>query len=155
MPILCSIYALRIKSNTSVWIYTLLRKSVCKMRLASCVIWRACEIAQTKGYAILATAHHADDQIETLTMRKARGAGLKGLCGIHTLSTSHGLKLWRPILHWRKSEILQKLALDGRLFRTDSSNSSLAYFRNRTRQALEALAPDDKWYQTCQAHRLF
>ena len=116
---------------------------------------RACEIAKTKGYAILATAHHADDQIETLTMRKARGAGLKGLCGIHTLSTSHGLKLWRPILHWRKSEILQKLALEGRLFRTDSSNSSLAYFRNRTRQALEALAPDDKWYNQCETHRLF
>ena len=47
----------------------------------------AAQLAKKNGYCWLATAHHADDQIETLIMRQARGAGLTGLAGIRAVTS--------------------------------------------------------------------
>lgn len=53
----------------------------------------------------LATAHHADDQAETLLMRLGRGAGLAGLTGIRESRDLGGVTLIRPLLGWRRAEL--------------------------------------------------
>jgi tRNA(Ile)-lysidine synthase len=80
----------------------------------------------------LATAHHADDQIETVLFRLMRGTGLRGLAGIPLRRGA----IIRPLLRFRKSE-LQAYAQQNQLgFREDESNSSDVYTRNRIRRAL-------------------
>jgi len=58
-----------------------------------------------RGMGALATAHHADDQAETLLMRLARGAGLAGLSGIREARDLGGVRLVRPLLGWRRAEL--------------------------------------------------
>lgn len=107
-------------------------------RLAACF-----EIQTNEGLAHAVTAHHQDDLIETLVMRKRRGAGLKGLVGIsrrrilkNPLQKGRELALWRPLLGVKKSEIVAALNERGLSYRTDSSNATPKYFRNRVRQEL-------------------
>ena len=47
---------------------------------------------------VLLTGHHADDQIETVSMRLQRGSGLGGLAGIRPLSFREGVAVLRPLL---------------------------------------------------------
>lgn len=54
-----------------------------------------------RDIALLMTAHHADDQLETLIMRLNRGAGLAGLSGIRGKTGN----VVRPLLGWRKTEL--------------------------------------------------
>src|SRR3546814_89144 len=49
----------------------------------------------------IATAHHADDQLETLIMRLNRGSGVAGLAGIRPTG---GMTI-RPLLGWRRAEL--------------------------------------------------
>lgn len=76
-------------------------------------------------------------------MRSSRGAGLSGLCGIRRNSflrnpflAGSRLKLSRPLIGLTKQEILAGLRAEGIGFRTDSSNLSDKYFRNRVRRGL-------------------
>lgn len=78
------------------------------------------------------TAHHADDQLETVWMRFIRGTGLKGLGSIWP---KRGVWL-KPLLPFSKSEILDFLHLNQIAYRTDESNLSHSYFRNRVRHKL-------------------
>lgn len=58
-----------------------------------------CELAQSQGCPFVATAHHADDQAETMLMAAARGAGLAGLSGISpTRPLNASVTLIRPML---------------------------------------------------------
>jgi tRNA(Ile)-lysidine synthase len=64
--------------------------------------------ARAEGLAALATAHHLDDQAETLAMRLNRGAGARGLAGMRAVATVPGdpaLPLLRPLLGWRRAEL--------------------------------------------------
>ena len=45
----------------------------------------------------LFTAHHGDDQIETILMRLTRGSSLKGYAGIENISMDRGYKIVRPL----------------------------------------------------------
>ena len=84
------------------------------------------EQAAAQG-AVVATAHHADDQAETLLLKLARGAGLKGLSGIYPrLQDQEGrLRVIRPLLSFRRQEILDYLERRRMTFRTDASNCRL------------------------------
>ena len=67
--------------------------------------------AMERGLPAVATAHHADDQAETLLMRLARGAGVGGLGGTRARrALSEEVMLVRPLLGWRKSELVALVA---------------------------------------------
>jgi tRNA(Ile)-lysidine synthase len=89
----------------------------------------------------LATAHHADDQAETLLMRMGRGAGLPGLAGIRAcrpLSEGSDILLIRPLLGWRKQELTAVVAASGLRAVDDPSNRSPRFDRSRIRAWLTA-----------------
>ncbi|WP_425334346.1 tRNA lysidine(34) synthetase TilS [Pelagerythrobacter marensis] len=87
----------------------------------------------------LATAHHADDQAETLLMRLNRGSGLPGLAGIRsaTLLPDRTHFVVRPLLEWRRAELAALVEAAGLEAADDPSNRDPAYDRARIRQAIE------------------
>jgi len=83
---------------------------------------------------ILFTAHHGDDQIETILMRLTRGSSLKGYAGIETISIDRGYKIARPLLFVTKQEIMDYLDNKKIWYAIDKSNNDLKYTRNRYRK---------------------
>ncbi len=94
--------------------------------------------AQEAGLGAIATAHHADDQAETLLMRLNRGSGLAGLAGVRPRGRIGGgdTLLLRPLLGWRKAELAQVVAAAGIEPAEDPSNTNPAFDRARLRVAL-------------------
>ncbi len=84
------------------------------------------------GYDHILTAHHLDDQVETLLMRFFKGSGVHGL---HGILPRQGATL-RPLLSFRKEEILSYLKQRKLEFSVDSTNGTDAYERNRLRSSL-------------------
>ena len=101
--------------------------------------------ARRAGARAILTAHTADDQLETLLMRLARGTGLSGLPGMRpALATGHGpggRMLWlKPLLGATRAEIEADLVRAGQTWREDRSNRDPRYARNRVRhEAIPAL----------------
>lgn len=85
-----------------------------------------------KKVSWLLTAHHADDQLETLLMRLNRGSGVAGLAGIRAQNKS----VARPLLNWRKAELEALVAQAGLHAVDDPSNRDARYDRARMRAAL-------------------
>jgi len=85
--------------------------------------------ARRAGAALIATAHTADDQLETLLMRLARGTGLPGLGG---MSARRGRWI-KPLLEAPRADIEADLERAGQRWREDRSNADRIYFRNRVR----------------------
>jgi tRNA(Ile)-lysidine synthase len=93
---------------------------------------------ENRGLPALATAHHADDQAETLLMRLARGAGVRGLGGARARrKLTEAVALVRPLLGWRKSELVAIVEGAGLDAVDDPSNRDPRHDRSRIRQALE------------------
>lgn len=85
----------------------------------------------------IATAHHADDQAETLLMRLLRGSGVGGLGATRaTRLLSETVLLVRPLLGWRKSELVGLVADAGLNPVDDPSNSDPKHDRSRIRAFL-------------------
>ena len=100
--------------------------------------------ARQVGAVAIATAHTADDQLETLLMRMSRGTGLTGMAGMRARQGA-----WiKPLLHATRADIERDLRQHGLSWREDASNASPAFTRNRVRHGvvpalLEALrAPE-------------
>lgn len=91
-----------------------------------------------RGLAALATAHHLDDQAETLLMRLSRGAGVRGLAAIRPLSRvpGSGHALVRPLLGWSRAELGALCEASGVTPVDDPSNADDAFERIRFRKAL-------------------
>ena len=97
--------------------------------------------ANTRNLGAIVTAHHADDQAETLLMRLARGAGARGLAGMRSASPvpGHpGLALLRPLLGWRKAELAAIVVRAGIDPVRDPSNADLRFERAQVRARLAA-----------------
>jgi tRNA(Ile)-lysidine synthase len=92
--------------------------------------------AADRGLHVLATAHHADDQAETMLMRLARGAGVGGLAGIRARREEGPLTVVRPLLGWRREELARIVADAGLVPVDDPSNRSDAHDRTRFRTLL-------------------
>lgn len=88
--------------------------------------------ADARGLAWLLTAHHADDQLETVIMRLNRGAGVTGLSGVRARQ-GH---IVRPLLSWRRAELVALVAGSGIIAVDDPSNRDDRYDRARLRKAL-------------------
>jgi tRNA(Ile)-lysidine synthase len=94
-------------------------------------------LASELGCRFIATAHTADDQIETVLHRLLRGTGVVGLSGIsEKRQLNHAVSLVRPLLGMRRVEILKYLDSIGCGYRVDSSNASSDFMRNRIRNDL-------------------
>lgn len=95
---------------------------------------------QDRDLAALVTAHHLDDQVETLLMRLNRGSGARGLAGMRPVSAIPGSdgRLLRPLLGWRRSELAPICETAGLKPANDPSNEDEQFERVRVRKALES-----------------
>lgn len=96
------------------------------------------EWAGDRGLAALATAHHADDQTETLMLRLNRASGVAGLAGTRARGRvpDTSIPLLRPLLGWRRAELAGVVADCGETAINDPSNADDRFDRARIRKAL-------------------
>lgn len=87
---------------------------------------------EREGLDWLVTAHHLDDQAETVLMRLNRGAGVAGLSGVRAING----RVLRPLLGWRRAELAAIVAAAGIDPVDDPSNADPRFDRARLRQAL-------------------
>lgn len=100
-------------------------------------------LAATSGADCLVTAHHRDDQAETVLMRLCAGSGIAGLAGIAALSRlPGGLALARPFLPLPKQRLVDRCETEGWPFALDSTNRDPAYARSRYRALMPALTAE-------------
>lgn len=97
------------------------------------------EWAARRGLGAIATAHHADDQAETLIMRLNRASGLAGLAGVRlrTVVPGSDMPLLRPLLGWRRKDLGELVRAAGLDAVQDPSNEDLRFDRVKIRKALE------------------
>jgi tRNA(Ile)-lysidine synthase len=93
---------------------------------------------EARGLGALATAHHADDQAETLLLRLNRASGVAGLAGARARGVvpDTRLLLVRPLLGWRRSELTAIVEQAGVSAADDPSNRDDRFDRARIRKAL-------------------
>ncbi len=89
-------------------------------------------LLETQNYAALATAHHANDNAETLLMHLFKGTGISGMHGIPIING----KIIRPLLFALKEDILTYATAHQVPFRNDASNLKDTYLRNAIRLKL-------------------
>lgn len=92
--------------------------------------------AEAQSIPWLLTAHHADDQAETVLMRLNRGSGLSGLAGIRTVTQIAGVGVARPLLGWRRTELAALVAAADLDAVDDPSNCDDRFDRARLRRQL-------------------
>lgn len=99
------------------------------------------EMAVEAGASAIATAHHADDALETLLLNLIRGTGVNGWASIPVI----GNGFIRPMIEVPRQEIATHAIRNGIAFREDRSNRDPKYLRNRVRHELlplmDALRP--------------
>jgi tRNA(Ile)-lysidine synthase len=99
-------------------------------------------LLQENNFDCLLTAHHADDNIETVMMNFFRGTGVKGMRGILPKQKN----IVRPLLFARRKEIENYAAKNNIAFVTDSTNAesdyTRNYFRNELIPAIEKIYPE-------------
>ncbi len=93
---------------------------------------------EAEGLVALLTAHHADDQAETLLLRLGRGSGVAGLAGVRARGQVPGtrLPLLRPLLGWRMTELAGVVEAAGLEAVNDPSNTDDRFDRARIRKAI-------------------
>lgn len=92
--------------------------------------------ARRVGAEVIATAHTADDQAETILLRLARGAGPRGLAGIPYRVMRHDRLVVRPLLDVTRRQVERFLKKRGLAWREDTSNLDLGPLRNRVRHEI-------------------
>ena len=106
------------------------------------------EVARAAGATIVATGHTLDDLVETVLLHLLRGTGVHGLRGLDMVAplpcqspTEHNsLTIVRPLLGVTRKETEEYCRSLGVIPRTDTSNTSPAFLRNRVRAELLPLA---------------
>jgi tRNA(Ile)-lysidine synthase len=95
------------------------------------------EVAVEHDLQFVATAHHREDQAETVLHHIIRGSGIRGLAGIQPVRPFVGSTLLiRPLLDAGKDEILNYLTASDLPYRDDRTNTDVAFTRNRIRHEL-------------------
>jgi len=111
------------------------------------------ELLETENYDYILTAHHADDNLETVLINLVRGTGIDGLTGIPEQNN----KVIRPFLLFSRFDIEQYAKDNAIGWREDSSNALDKYLRNKIRHNLvpifKELNPDFlSSFQKTQSH---
>ena len=104
------------------------------------------DMAEQAGAALVLTAHHANDQLETAQMRRLRGAGPLGLSAMRIVSPlpgRPGLRLVRPFLGVARATLARYAGERGLDWVEDPSNGDLRQTRNRIRARLDAAIAED------------
>ncbi|MDZ7834114.1 MAG: tRNA lysidine(34) synthetase TilS [Alkalibacterium sp.] len=91
------------------------------------------KVAEKTDSHIILTAHHQDDQVETVLMRLVRGSSLEELTGIPTVRREKEKRIIRLLLPYSKTQILNYAKVNEIPWKEDESNRSLVYTRNRYR----------------------
>lgn len=116
-------------------------------------------LMEERSIPLLATAHHADDNLETVLFRLARGTTARGLCGIAPARPFSSGMLTRPLLKATRREILELCHEQSLSYVTDSTNAELTCSRNRLRHevipVMEALFenPQERVTEACERLR--
>ncbi len=90
------------------------------------------ELAENHGFTKIATAHHLDDNVETILLNLSRKTGIRGLTGIKIING----KIIRPLLFATKDEILDYVKQNNLEFRTDKTNFQTDFQRNKVRHLI-------------------
>ena len=90
--------------------------------------------AKEIGADHLVTAHHADDQMETILFRLMRGSAIGGLAGMRAQLARDGITHTRPFLGWRKSELIAVCEAQGLNYIRDPSNEDPRFARTQMRR---------------------
>jgi tRNA(Ile)-lysidine synthase len=91
------------------------------------------------GSRTVALGHHADDNVETILYRIVRGTGLRGLGGIQpvrAIRAGSDIRVVRPLLAFRRRQIVEYLSERGIESREDATNHSPEFSRNRIRNCV-------------------
>jgi tRNA(Ile)-lysidine synthase len=100
------------------------------------------ECARSRGASVVATAHHAEDQSETVLLALFRGAGPQGLRGMRARRPlGGGVDLARPLLQIPSEALARYCHLHGLPYAIDPTNADPWLRRNAVRAALQALRP--------------
>lgn len=92
-------------------------------------------LAKREGCPFIATAHHADDQLETVLMRLLRGAGPSGLAGVAARrKLTAGVEVIRPMLGVLREEAESLCRASGWTWREDATNADESRVRARLRR---------------------
>ncbi|MDF1658057.1 MAG: tRNA lysidine(34) synthetase TilS [Verrucomicrobiales bacterium] len=98
------------------------------------------KVAERRGCSNVVTAHHADDQVETVLMNFFRGSGDRGLSGMDQISSrvirGTTLNIFRPLLQVTREELENYASENEVSFREDESNFDDFALRNRVRNTL-------------------
>ncbi|QJC30415.1 tRNA lysidine(34) synthetase TilS [Enterobacteriaceae endosymbiont of Neohaemonia nigricornis] len=97
-----------------------------------------------KNHEFLVTAHHLNDQCETILLALKRGSGPKGLSGIPYQNIINNIKVFRPLLNISKHKILEYAIQNKLQWIDDPSNSNINYDRNFLRNIILPQI-NDRW----------
>ena len=96
------------------------------------------EMRKKKKMDYIVVGHHANDLAETLFINICRGTGIKGLTGIRPVKD----RILRPLLSRSREEIIAYIEQNQLGYRTDSTNNSLDYVRNKIRHMIIPVCKD-------------
>jgi tRNA(Ile)-lysidine synthase len=85
------------------------------------------------------TAHHLDDNIETLLMKLSDGASFEGLAGIAEEIIFDGVKIYRPVLNYTKQQLTTYLVSKNIKWFEDETNKDEKFLRNKLRKILSGV----------------
>ena len=98
--------------------------------------------AKAIGAEALLTAHHADDQAETVLFRLLRGSGVAGLRGMDKMTARDGVMIARPLIGLKKRDLVAFAHARGAPFVDDPSNADPRFARTRLRALLARLGEE-------------
>ena len=100
-------------------------------------------LAQKHHASYILTAHHLDDQIETIFMRMTRGSSFSGYSGMKREIKRRNFKILRPLLNTPKQSLYDYAKTQNLTFFEDASNEEDTYTRNRFRKQIIPLLKEE------------
>lgn len=117
------------ESSARCWRLSKYAQAVLPQKRADGGEWAGCDV--------IATAHHLNDNAETVLFNLARGSGLSGLCGIsdeeYAAAAEKPFKIIRPLISCARSEIDEYIAENDIPYVDDQTNFTDGYTRNKIR----------------------